>query len=86
MTDKVVRRGGSCGGSRRTHGGCRAGIPAIAPSFSLKIKELLRLLWTLTVVSSLQSMSLKKLLDFFNSDMIQLLDFELRPYRSNGSI
>jgi hypothetical protein len=25
----------------------------------------------------------KKLLDFFDSDMLQLFDFELRPYRSN---
>ena len=32
------------------------------------------------------SMSLKKLLDFFDSDMLQLFDFELRPYRSNDSI
>jgi hypothetical protein len=31
-------------------------------------------------------MSLKKLLDFFDPDMLQLFDFELRPYRSNGSI
>jgi len=28
----------------------------------------------------------KKLLDFFDSGMLQLFDFELRPYRSNGSI
>jgi hypothetical protein len=28
----------------------------------------------------------KKLLAFFVSDMLQLFDFELRPYRSNGSI
>jgi hypothetical protein len=28
----------------------------------------------------------KKLLAFFDSDMLQLFDFELRPYRSNGSI
>jgi hypothetical protein len=33
-----------------------------------------------------QRMSLKKLLDFFASDMLQLFDFALRPYRSNGSI
>jgi hypothetical protein len=32
------------------------------------------------------SMSLKKSLDFFDSDMLQLFDFELRPYRSNDSI
>jgi hypothetical protein len=31
-------------------------------------------------------MSLKKLLDFFYSDMLQLFDYELRPYRSNESI
>jgi hypothetical protein len=30
-----------------------------------------------------QRMSLKKLLDFFDSDMLQLFDFALRPYRSN---
>jgi hypothetical protein len=28
----------------------------------------------------------KKLLDFFDQDMLQLFDFELRPYRSNDSI
>jgi hypothetical protein len=28
----------------------------------------------------------KKLLDFFDSGMLQLFDFELRPYRSNDSI
>jgi hypothetical protein len=28
----------------------------------------------------------KKLLDFFDSDMLQVFDFELRPYRSNDSI
>jgi hypothetical protein len=33
-----------------------------------------------------QRMSLKKLLDFFDPDMLQLFDFEPRPYRSNGSI
>jgi hypothetical protein len=32
------------------------------------------------------SMSLKKSLDFFDSGMLQLFDFELRPYRSNDSI
>jgi hypothetical protein len=32
------------------------------------------------------SLSLKKLLGFFDSGMLQLYDFELRPYRSNGSI
>jgi len=32
------------------------------------------------------SMSLKKLLDFFDSGMLQLFDFELRPYRSNDSM
>jgi hypothetical protein len=30
-------------------------------------------------------MSLKKGLRFFDSDRLQLLDFALRPYRSNGS-
>jgi len=33
-----------------------------------------------------QRMFLKKLLDFFDSDVLQLFDFEPRPYRSNGSI
>ena len=28
----------------------------------------------------------KKLLGFFDKDMLQLFDFELRPYRSNDSI
>ena len=28
----------------------------------------------------------KKLLDFFDSDMFQRFDFELRPYRSKDSI
>jgi len=28
----------------------------------------------------------KKLLDFFHQDMLQLFDFELRPYRSNDMI
>ncbi len=28
----------------------------------------------------------KKLLDFFEKGMLQLFDFELRPYRSNDSI
>ena len=28
----------------------------------------------------------KKLLDFFDSAMLQLFDFELGPYRSNDSI
>jgi hypothetical protein len=28
----------------------------------------------------------KELLAFFDSDMLQLFDFELRPYRSNDSI
>jgi len=28
----------------------------------------------------------KKLLDFFDQDMLQLFDFELRPYRSHDSI
>ncbi len=28
----------------------------------------------------------KKLLDFFDQDMLQLFDIELRPYRSNDSI
>jgi hypothetical protein len=28
----------------------------------------------------------KKLLDFFDAGMLQRLDFELRPYRSNDSI
>jgi hypothetical protein len=32
-----------------------------------------------------ESMSLKKLLDLFDSDMLQLSEFELRP-RSNDSI
>ena len=27
-----------------------------------------------------------KLLDFFDEDMLQLFDFELRPYRSKDSI
>jgi hypothetical protein len=31
-------------------------------------------------------MSLKQLLDVFDSDMLQLFDYELRPYRSNGPI
>jgi hypothetical protein len=33
-----------------------------------------------------QRICLKKLLVFFDSDMLQLFDFEPRPYRSNGSI
>jgi hypothetical protein len=33
-----------------------------------------------------ESMSLKKLLDFFDSAVLQLFDFERRPYRSNGSV
>jgi hypothetical protein len=32
------------------------------------------------------SMSLKKLLACFTSDMLQLFDFDLRPYRSNESV
>jgi hypothetical protein len=32
------------------------------------------------------SMSLKKLLACFASDMLQLFDFDLRPYRSNESV
>ena len=31
-------------------------------------------------------MSLKKLLGHFISDLLQLYDFELRPYQLNGSI
>ncbi len=31
-------------------------------------------------------MSLKKLLDFFDSDMLQLFEFELRPYRSGRAL
>ena len=33
-----------------------------------------------------QRMSLKKLLAFFASDMLQLFENALRPYRSNGTI
>jgi hypothetical protein len=33
-----------------------------------------------------ESMALKQLLDLFDSDMLQLFEFELRPYRSNDSI
>ncbi len=32
------------------------------------------------------SMSLKKLLGFFDSDVLQFFEFELRPYQSNDSI
>jgi hypothetical protein len=41
---------------------------------------------TSRLLGRLASISLKTLLDFFDSDMLQLFDFELRPYRSNDSI
>jgi hypothetical protein len=41
--------------------------------------------WAAIVSATLEHVP-KKLLDFFDQDMLQLFDFELRPYRSNDSI